>query len=59
MNIDPYKVIIVANNGDGNASGAHFDGVTYIPSSGYWAVTFDRAIGTGAIRINFALIYGY
>lgn len=59
MNIDPYKVIIVANNGDGNASGAHFDCVTYIPSHGYWAVTFDRTIGTGPIRINFAIIYGY
>lgn len=59
MNIDPYKVIIVANNGDGNANGAHVEGVTYIPGNEYWAVVCNQSLGSSLLRINFALIYGY
>lgn len=59
MNIDPYKVIIVANNGDGNANGAHVEGVTYIPGNDYWAVVCNQSLGSSLLRINFAIIYGY
>lgn len=57
-NANPYSIAIVANNGDGNTNGAHVEGVTYIPDS-HWAVVFDRSVGTGLLRINFAIIYGY
>ena len=42
-------------NGDGNATGAHFNGTTWIGDNCY--VVFDRSLSNAQIRINFVVHY--
>lgn len=50
------RTVLVVNNGDGNAVGAHIEGVTYLGSTkSLWCV-LDRAL-SGLIRVNFMIFH--
>lgn len=48
-------LVLMVNNGDGDANPAHIQGVTYL-SNGYWYALFDRQVSDN-IRINWAAMY--
>ena len=53
----PYmgeSTFIGVTNGDGNATGVHVDGVTYVPGEGIFAV-FDNVFN-GRLRINWLVV---
>lgn len=50
-------VLMLVNNAAGTDNPAHFDGVSYVPSSREWKIIFqDGQKPTAAMRINFATI---
>ena len=49
------NTVIIVNNGDGYANGAHVEGVTYFNNGEIW-VLFDRNF-SGLIRVNYMVLH--
>ena len=49
------NTVIIVNNGDGYANGAHVEGVTYFNNGKIW-VLFDRNF-SGLIRVNYMVLH--
>ena len=46
---------VMVCNGDGNASGVHVEGCTYLDKA--WHAVFNTNVGSGPIRINYIITY--
>ena len=49
------NLVVIANNGHGNANAAHIEGVTYM-EGGSWYAVFDRTVTT-TMRVNWVALY--
>lgn len=46
---------VFVSNGDGAATSVHFEGVTYLNDA--WNAVFNANVGSGAIRVNYLIVY--
>lgn len=50
------RTVIIVNNGDGDATGVHIEGVTYLGSSNSLWCVLDRTL-SGWVRVNFMIFH--